>query len=170
MGIYHWIVTRGRLRPNLPGSYNPMSKSTGNPHTHALMYNIHGLLCLLYGTLCPQWEIYYALTHAHSIKTAAWCSWQSTRLVSERSRVRSLALYGDSSLEYEITCTCTHIIVKLLWRNGQRIGLLIQRLRVRIPSRVIQYILWSHHGVVGNSSACHTTARGSIPRRGVNFK
>ena len=58
-------------------------------------------------------------------------------------------------------CSCTRAVHQGYWRNRKRACLASTRYWDRNPDTPVRY------GVVGNISACHADARGSIPRFGV---
>ena len=58
-------------------------------------------------------------------------------------------------------CSCTRAMHQGYWRNRKRACLASTRYWDRNPDTPVRY------GVVGNISACHADARGSIPRFGV---
>ena len=102
---------------------------------------------------------------------------------------RHLSLIQKS--EFVVTTECVLLLHnQLLWRSWQRVGLIIPRSPVRswsgaykclyssvwqsmrlvsARSRVRSSLEAVRVGVVGNISACHADAPGSIPGRGVFF-
>ena len=66
----------------------------------------------------------------------------------------------NSFLSVPTPCWCSH---QGYWRNRKRASLARTRYWDRNPDTPVRY------GVVGNISACHADARGSIPRFGVSF-